>query len=151
MGNEKIIEGILFSSDKALLQPEVIHRYLSTESYWAQGIPMKIVLDAIKGSECFGAYSEGKQIAFARVTTDGATFAYLQDVFVLEEFRAKGISKHLIEFIMSQLPVKQFRRFMLATKDSHSLYEKFGFKSIIEPERFMELHIFKDYQQLDSL
>lgn len=145
MSQEKVIDGILYSSDKNKLQMNVIHDYLSKESYWSQGIPLSVVEAAAKGSLCFGAYVDGKQIAYARVITDQATFAYLADVFVLESYRKKGISKYLMQFIMDSPELKGLRRFMLATKDAHSLYEKFGFKKLSTPERFMELKPFENY------
>lgn len=145
MSYESTIDGILYSADKNLLQINVIHDYLSKESYWSKGIPLQIVENAIKGSVCFAAYDGGKQIAYARVITDGATFGYLADVFVLEPYRKKGISKNLMQFIMACPELKGLRRFMLATKDAHSLYEKFGFKNLSTPDRFMELKPFETY------
>jgi GNAT superfamily N-acetyltransferase len=140
------IENILYSSEKSLLQIETIHEYLSCESYWANSIPLETVKASIDGSVCFGAYYNGRQVAFARLITDHATFGYLADVFVIEEFRGKGISKNLMSFIMSDPAVLKFRRFMLATKDAHGLYEKFGFKSVQSPERLMERKGLENYQ-----
>lgn len=145
MAYESTIDKILYSDKKELLQLDVIHHYLSKESYWAQGIPQQIVKDSIKGSVCFAAYDNGKQIAYARVITDNATFGYLADVFVLEPYRGKGISKQLMKFIMDYPACKKFRRFMLATKDAHALYEKFGFKPLAFPDRIMELKAFENY------
>lgn len=145
MFHETTIDGYLYSNNKALLQLDAIHQYLSQESYWSQNIPKEIVAASITGSECFGVFKEGKQIGFARVITDGATFGYLADVYVLEAHRGKAISKHLMKHIMSYPPFKKFRRFMLATKDAHTLYEKFGFKALSTPERFMELKPFEKY------
>lgn len=147
MTYEASIDGVLYSDNKKLLQEEVIYNYLSKESYWAQGIPLQIVKDAIEGSVCFGAYKDNKQIAFARIITDNATFGYLADVFVLEEFRGKGISKTLMKFIMDYPPCKNFRRLMLATKDAHSLYEKFGFQKLSTPDRMMEIKPFENYNK----
>lgn len=145
MDYEITINSIVYSSNKELLQLDVIHQYLSKESYWAQNIPIETVKNAIKGSLCFAAYKDGKQIAFARVITDEATFGYLADVFVLESHRGKGISKELMKFIMSYPTLKKLRRFMLATKDAHSLYEKYGFKKLSTPDRFMEIKPFESY------
>jgi GNAT superfamily N-acetyltransferase len=149
MTQEKTLNGILYSGDKTLLQPDVIHDYLCGESYWAKGIPRDLLMEAIRGSMCFGVYENEKQIGFARVVTDGATFGYLADVFVLEEYRGKGISKELMRFIMEQPVCKKFRRFMLATKDAHGLYARFGFKALASPERFMEIKPFENYSQID--
>jgi len=145
MVHEIKINDLLFSSNKNLLQVDVIHQYLSKESYWAQGIPLSIVRDSIEGSVCFGVYAHTKQIAYARIVTDNATFGYLADVFVLEDYRGKGISKQLIKFIMDYPPCKKFRRMMLATKDAHGLYAKFGFKNLQFPERIMEIKAFENY------
>ncbi len=142
---EKIVKDVLYSDNKDLLQLDVIHNYLSKESYWAKGISKELVKRSIEGSFCFGAYRANKQIAFARVITDNASFGYLADVFVLEEYRGKGVSKVLMKFIMDHKALKGLRRFMLATKDAHSLYEKFGFKALATPERFMEIKPFENY------
>ncbi|MGZ3929876.1 MAG: GNAT family N-acetyltransferase [Bacteroidia bacterium] len=146
MHYETTISGIVYSNNKALLQAAVIHGYLNKESYWAKGIPLSVVEAAINGSDCFAAYHNGGLIAFARVITDRATFGYLADVFVLGPFRGKGISKTLMKFIMDYPPYKGLRRFMLATKDAHGLYEQYGFKSLSAPERFMEIKPFENYE-----
>lgn len=145
---EAAISDLVYSNNKDLLQVDVIHAYLSGESYWAKGIPLHLVENAIRGSECFAVYYNGRQIAFARVITDGATFGYLADVFVLESYRGKGISKQLMKFIMDYPRFKGLRRFMLATKDAHSLYEKSGFKRLSTPDRFMEIKPFENYEQV---
>lgn len=147
MTQEKIVDGVLYSDNKDLLQLDVIHAYLSNESYWAKGIPKELVKKSIEGSLCFGAYKDNKQIAFARVISDMASFGYLADVFVLEEQRGKGISKQLMKFIIDYEPLKGLRRFMLATKDAHSLYEKYGFKPLATPDRFMEIKPFENYNR----
>lgn len=135
----------LFSNDKKKLQIDVIHAYLSNESYWAQNISLALVERTIAGSECFGIYRGTKQIGFARVITDLASFGYLADVFVLEEYRGKGLSKELMTFIMNYEPVTKLRRFMLATKDAQGLYAQFGFTPLAEPGRFMEIKPFEIY------
>lgn len=145
MAYEKNIGSYAFSNDKDKLQIKVIHAYLSKESYWAQNIPLAVVEQTIQGSQCFGVYTEGKQIGYARVITDLASFGYLADVFILEEYRGKGLSKQLLSFILNYEPLKKLRRFMLATKDAHSLYAGFGFKPLLEPSRFMEIKPFESY------
>ncbi len=145
MNYEITTDGILYSNNKKLLQVDVIHHYLSQESYWAQGIPLQIVTDSIEGSLCFGVYKNKKQIAFARIVTDNATFGYLADVFVLEPYRGKGVSKQLMKFIMDYPPCKKFRRMMLATKDAQALYEKFGWEKLANPERIMQIKAFENY------
>lgn len=136
---EKFIEHITYSTNKDLLNIPLIHAYLSTDSYWAKHIPLETVKTAIANSICFGAYSEHGQVAFARVVTDHATFGYLADVFVLGDYRKRGISKHLMEFIMEETEKLNLRRFMLATLDAHSLYTKYGFTELKNPGRIMEI------------
>src|SRR5687767_14152286 len=133
-------DGFLFSTDKTLLDISYIHHFLSTKSYWAQAIPIDIVRKSIENSECVGIYKHHQQVGFARVITDYATFGYLGDVFIDESFRNLGPSKKLMEFILSFEEVKLFRRFILATKDAHSLYAQFGFKPLTTPENFMQIH-----------
>lgn len=135
----------LFSTDKKKLQLSVIHQFLSKQSYWSVNIPMDTVKKSIEGSICFGIYLEEKQIGFARLITDKATFGYLADVFVVEEHRNKGLSKELMAFILSYPLIKQLRRLMLATKDAHGLYKQFGFNALAEPARFMEVKAFETY------
>lgn len=138
----KNIEGYNISSDSKKLDIKVIHKYLSEESYWAKGISFEIVQKAIKNSLCFGVYKEDKQIGFARLITDKASFAYLADVFILPEHRNKGLAKWLITTIHAHPELQGLRRWMLATRDAHKLYEKFGWTSFTEEvsKRFMQLH-----------
>lgn len=126
------------STDPNRLDVDVIYSFLST-SYWSAGIPREVVEKSIKNSLCFGVYSpEGQQVGFARMITDKATFAYLADVFILEEFRGLGLSKRLMEFIFSYPELQGLRRIMLATRDAHSLYEKYGFTPLTNPDTFMQ-------------
>lgn len=128
----------LISTDRDKLQLDMIHRFLSEESYWANSRSMDQTREAISNSVCFGLYTEGQQIGFARVVTDKATFAYLGDVFILSEFRGRGLSKWLMEVIISHPDVQGLRRWILATRDAHELYRKFGFDGLKFPERWME-------------
>lgn len=146
MAYQKRTGSLLFSSDKKLLDVKLIHRYLSKESYWSKNIPLSLVKQSIKGSVCFGVYHDKKQIAFARMITDEATFGYLADVFVVEGFRGKGISKKLMRFIMAYPKFKPLRSMMLATLDAHGLYEQFGFKRIKVPGRYMNIKFFEVYE-----
>ena len=143
--SEKTVNGFLFSTDKGKLQTNYIHHYLSEESYWAKHIPMQTVEKAIEGSLCFGIYHNQQQIGFARVITDNATFGYLADVFIDKDYRGRGLSKQLMAFILEYPIIKTLRRFMLATKDAHSLYAQFGFNPLKEPARFMETKFFESY------
>ena len=127
------------SDNKQKLQLPVIHHYLSTESYWAQHIPIEVVARSIANSFCFGVYLQQEQVGFARVVTDHATFAYLADVFILEPHRGKGLSKALMEFIFTHPQLQGLRRFCLGTRDAHGLYKQFGFTLIKKPEFWMEI------------
>ena len=126
------------STDRGRLQIEAIHKFLSEESYWARERTREQTATAIKNSLPFGVYKGENQIGFARVVTDYATFAYLGDVYVLEEFRGRGLSKWLMETIVNHPELQGFRRWVLATKDAHTLYEKFGFHALVHPDRWME-------------
>lgn len=117
---------------------DAIHSYLS-RSYWAKNVPHSIVNTAIENSLCFGVFHNGLQVGFARLITDSATFAYLADVYILEEHRGKGLSKKLIKTIINHPQLQGLRRMVLATYDAHTLYEKFGFKQLANPQTFMEL------------
>ncbi len=128
------------STDRARLDVDLIHRFLSEESYWAPGIPRDVVERALDNSICFGAYRGEEQVAFAPVVTDRATFAYLADVFVLEEHRGRGLSGWLMEAVLSHPELQGLRRWMLATADAHGLYERYGFTALKAPEIFMERH-----------
>ncbi|RXR07109.1 GNAT family N-acetyltransferase [Pseudoxanthomonas composti] len=126
------------STDPTHLDLDVIHDFLR-QAYWSREIPRETVQRAIAGSLCFGGYVDGAgQVAFARVITDGATFAYLADVFVLEDQRGKGYSKQLMQAVMAHPQLQGLRRFMLATWDAHGLYAQFGFQPAARPDRLME-------------
>jgi GNAT superfamily N-acetyltransferase len=126
------------STDKAALDVAMIHQFLSERSTWAIGIPLATVQRAIDNSLCFGAYLDGRQVGFARVTTDYATFAYLADVFVVEAQRGQGVSKALVAAVMAHPDHQGLRRFMLATSDAHSLYACHGFTPPARPASLME-------------
>jgi len=140
------------STDPSRLQLDAIHAYL-TRSYWSPGIPQDVVARAIENSMCFGLYlgdtqaPHGEtqaphgdtQVGFARVVTDKASFAYLADVYVLEEHRGQGLSKRLVEAVLAHPELQGMRRFLLATRDAHGLYAQFGFKAPAKPENFMEI------------
>ncbi|MCE9619163.1 MAG: GNAT family N-acetyltransferase [Planctomycetes bacterium] len=126
------------STDKTLLDPKAIHAYL-TRSYWSPGIPITTVKRGIENSMCFGVYHKGEQVGFCRVITDKATFAYLADVYILEEHRGKGLSKWLMEVVQGHENLQGLRKFLLGTRDAHSLYEQFGFKQLANPMNLMEI------------
>jgi GNAT superfamily N-acetyltransferase len=126
------------STDKNLLQIDVIHNFLHEESYWAKERTLERTKIAIENSLCFGVYFKARQIGFARVVSDFATFAYIGDVFILQEFRGKGLSKLLMETMLSHKDLQGLRRWILATKDAHKLYEQYEFSGLRFPERWME-------------
>jgi GNAT superfamily N-acetyltransferase len=136
--HERSEDGLLFSTDRARLDIDAIHDFLARESYWVPGIHREIVERAIANSICFGVYEGTRQLAFARVISDGAGFAWLADVFVIGDARGRGLGKRLIDFVMAHPDLKRIRRFMLATRDAHTLYEKYGFTALGHPERIME-------------
>ena len=130
-------EEFIFTSDKTKLQIDVIHNFLKN-TYWAKNIPNEVVKKSIENSLCFGVYHKNIQVGFARVVTDSATFAYLADVFILENYRRKGLSKQLMKYILEYPELQKLRTWILKTKDAHGLYKKFGFASPKFPERVME-------------
>ena len=139
-------DGFRISTDRARLDVDLIHGYLA-QSYWAKGIPREIVERSIHSSLCFGIYEAAgpgsgeseKQIGFARVITDKATFAYLADVFVLEGWRGRGLSKWLLETILAHPDLQGLRRFCLGTRDAQGLYARYGFANPRDPSRWMEI------------
>ncbi|RXZ36159.1 N-acetyltransferase [Oxalobacteraceae bacterium CAVE-383] len=128
------------SSNKKELEIEVIYNFLHEHAAWAKGISREIVKQAIDGSLCFGAYLENRQVGFARLVTDMATFGYLCDVFVLPEFRCKGYASALMKHIFSLESVKGMRRIVLVTSDAHHVYRPLGFENLSHPDKYMELH-----------
>ncbi|NEX61225.1 GNAT family N-acetyltransferase [Noviherbaspirillum galbum] len=130
--------GIIVSDDPALLDMQVIHGFLSGESHWAKGIPFDVVRRAMDNSLCFGAYEEGRQVGFARVVTDRATFGYLADVFVVEAHRGRGISRLLVEAVLAHRDLQGLRRFNLATSSAGGLYAKYGWEPLANPGIHME-------------
>jgi GNAT superfamily N-acetyltransferase len=135
----------LISTDKSRLDLTLIHNFLRT-SYWAAGIPLEVVRRSIEHSLSFGLYKEDRQIGYARVITDYATFAYLGDVFILEPFRRQGLSKWLMEVVVTHPELQGFRRWILLTKDAHGLYKKVGFTEVKTPERYMERFFLDVYE-----
>ncbi len=127
------------STDRGRLDLDVIHKFLSISSYWAQGIPRQTVERSINSSLCFGVFHGENQVGFARVISDYATWAVLVDVFIVEGHRGRGLSKRLMSVIKSHPDLQGLRTWVLATKDAHGLYAKFGFKPLPSPERFMAI------------
>lgn len=129
----------VISTDRDRLDLDVIHGFL-TECYWAKGIPREAVARSIENSLCFGVYAKSKQVGFARVISDFATYAYIGDVFILDEYRGRGLGKWLMECIMRHPRLQGLRRWSLVTRDAHQLYARFGFTPLKTPDRYMELH-----------
>jgi len=138
--------GFTITTDPSRLDVKAIQAYL-TRSYWSEGIPLPTVERALANSICFGLLHGTKQIGLARVVTDRATYAYLCDVYVLEEFRGKGLGVWLMECVMSHPELQGLRRFALATRDAHGLYRKFGFTELPKPESRMEITNQEVYKQ----
>ena len=132
-------DGFYISTENEKMDIELIHSFL-TRSYWAEGIPKEIIRKSVEGALCFGVFEKDKQVGFARMITDKATFAYLADVFIIEEYRGLGLSKWLLEVIFSHPDLQGLRRMMLATRDAHELYKKFGFTPLTNVDRWMHIH-----------
>jgi len=126
------------STNKSELDIVLVHKFLSEQSTWANGIPFETVMTSIENSLCFGGYLVNTQIAFARVITDYATFANLVDVFVLPEYRGQGHGRAILEAVILHPKLQGLRRFTLATRDLQGFYSKFGFSSLRYPQSFME-------------
>jgi GNAT superfamily N-acetyltransferase len=133
------------STDKKKLDLDVIHHFLSQDSYWALNIPRELVQRAIDNSLCFGIYHQGQQVGFARVISDLATFAYLCDVFIVPSHRGKGLSKFLVETISNYPDLQGLRRWMLVTQDAHTLYAQFGFTPLDKPDLYMQRKLIEKY------
>jgi GNAT superfamily N-acetyltransferase len=165
--HESFLNEFMISTDKGKLDFKFIHNYLCFESYWAKNIPATVVEKSIDGSCCFGLFVKEdsltsekvldssnnfleRRIGFARVVTDQATFGYLADVFIVEQYRGKGLSKWLMKTIMNYEALQGLRRWLLATKDAHGLYAKFGFSALDIPELFMGFKAFDEYPVINS-
>ncbi|MEZ4518569.1 MAG: GNAT family N-acetyltransferase [Chloroflexota bacterium] len=130
---------IEISTDPARLDLDMIYRFLSEDSYWAQGVPREMLERSFANSLCFGVYLDGQQIGFARVVSDMARVAYLGDVFILPDFRGRGYGKALVQAILDYPDLRTLSRFMLFTRDAHTLYEPYGFETATDPKRLMVL------------
>lgn len=128
----------LISTDNQRLDVELIHHFLSTSSYWAEGRPLEIVRRSLAHSLNFGVYSKDQQVGFARLVTDYATFAYLSDVFILEAFRGRGLATWLVEVIAAHPDLQELQYWSLLTRDAHDLYRKVGFTAPLYPDCVME-------------
>ncbi|MGO8765928.1 MAG: GNAT family N-acetyltransferase [Limisphaerales bacterium] len=130
--------GLLVSTDPAKLDVGAVHAFLG-RSYWAEAIPLEVVERSMRHSLCFGLFDGSAQIGFARVISDYTTFAYLADVYVLEDYRGRGLGKWLIRCVMAHPQLQDLRRFVLVTRDAHELYRPFGFETPKKPQNYMEI------------
>ncbi len=130
---------ILISTDKAKPDISLIHDFLSNESYWAKDHSMDTVKKSIENSLCFGVYHDNKQVGFARVVTDYAVFTWIMDVFIIREYRGKGLGKKLMAAIMQHESLQHLQRWGLGTEDAHGLYKHYGFKPLSKPQNMMEV------------
>lgn len=128
------------STDKSRLDLNAMHDFLSKEAYWSLGVPIETIRKSTENALNFGLYDGQKQIGYAKIISDFATIAYLGDVYVLPEYRGSGLSKWLMETIHAHPELQGLRRWILLTGDAHGLYEKFGWRPIAAPDRWMELH-----------
>jgi len=135
------MEELRITTETAELDLDLIHRFLSEQTYWAKAIPFAVVERAVANSLCFGGFLGKRQVAFARVISDYATFANLVDVFVLPEHRGKGYSKALMNAVFAHPQLQGLRRFTLATGDAHGLYARFGFTAPAHPQTLMERYV----------
>jgi GNAT superfamily N-acetyltransferase len=127
------------SSERGRMDVGAIHAFL-TRTYWARGIPLETVQRAIDNSVCFGVFQGPAQVGFARVITDQATFAYLADVYLLDEHRGKGLARRLVQAVLAHPRLQGLRRWLLVTRDAHALYRPHGFEPVAHPDRIMEIH-----------
>lgn len=134
-----MVEKVEVSTDKARLNIDLIHEYLSKDSYWALGRSIEIVKRSIDNSLCFGLYFNNSQIGLARVVTDYAVFAWIMDVFILKDYRGKGYGKKLMNAIITHEKLQNLQRWGLGTDDAHGLYNQFGFKPLSKPQNMMEI------------
>jgi GNAT superfamily N-acetyltransferase len=133
------------TTDNSLLDVDLIHRFLSEDSYWAKNIPRDLVVRSIDNSLCFGVFDDDQQIGFARVITDFAVFGYIADVFVVRSHRGRGVSKMMMQAILAHPDLYRLRRWHLVTSDAHGLYRQFGFRELAHPQKHMEISIRNPY------
>ena len=131
----------VISTDPHAIDRNLVFRFLHDDAYWSAGLPREIFDRSIEASLCFSAFERrgGPQVGFARVVTDRATFAWLCDVFVLPEHRAKGVARELMDAVMAHPDLRGVRNFLLATRDAHGLYARYGFAPLAEPARWMAI------------
>ena len=142
--------GFEVSDDPRRLELATVHRFISKESYWAEGIPEALLARAVAHSLCFGLYTGARQVGFARVVTDRATYGYLCDVYVERSLRGRGLGKWLVACVLEHPDLQGLRRIALMTRDAHDLYRPFGFRTMPEATRYLEIHrpdVYKNEQE----
>lgn len=142
-------DNYLLTTDASLFDTDTLYHFISDQSYWSRGIPRATFERSLQHSLCFGLFQDETQIGFARVVSDFATFAYLGDVFVHQNHRGRGLSKWMIDCVLSHPDLRGLRRWMLATRDAHELYKQFGFTELKAPGKFMEKHDPEVYGKTD--
>lgn len=135
-----LAKGYIISNDKSCINFDRLYQYLENESYWAKGVTVDRLKRAVENSLCFVILKQEEFAGFARVVTDKATFAYICDVFVLDEHRKLGLSKWLMQTILQHPELQGLRRWSLATSDAHGLYKQFGFAPLSKPDTWMEIY-----------
>lgn len=136
--SEDLVARFSISTDKSKLDLVMIHNFLKN-AYWSKNIPISIVAKSIQHSLCFGVYEIEKQVGFARVVSDYATFAYLMDVFILEPYQGQGLGKWLMTSILEHSDLQELRKWLLGTRTAHDFYRKYGFKNLTKPDLYMEI------------
>ncbi|UCD99360.1 MAG: GNAT family N-acetyltransferase [Chloroflexota bacterium] len=129
----------LVSTDTSRLDLPWTYNFLSNEAYWSREISYPVFEKSVANSLCFGVYHQNAQVGFGRVISDYATFAYLADVFICRDYRDRGLGKLLVECILNHPGLQGLRRWMLVTRDAHDLYRQFGFSTLNQPEKYMEI------------
>ncbi len=151
MASRDAVDELRVAFDVAAMDIDLVHEFLSEQSHWARGISRARLETAIEGSLCAAAFLGARQIGFARVVTDGATFAYLCDVFIVSDARGQGHSLRLLEAVLAHPRLAGLRRFMLATSTAAPLYERLGFSALARPEQFMEQFDLHAYESDDCV
>ncbi|MCB0283942.1 MAG: GNAT family N-acetyltransferase [Calditrichaeota bacterium] len=136
---EKSFGEFFITTDKKKMDPRAIHDFLTNYSDWSKNITLNKVKMSIEKSLNFGLFHHSRQIGFARVISDFSTIAYLGDVYILENYRGKGLSKMLMDTVLSHPDLQGLRRWILLTSTASWLYEKYGFVKIPKPDIYMEL------------
>ncbi len=130
-------ERYTITTDRTMIDVDAVHSFLSEHAYWCRGIPHATVVRAIERSFVVAAFDGGEQVGFARAVTDGATFAWVCDVYVLPEHRGRGLALRMLETMRTHTDLQGLRRWVLATRDAHDLYRRLGFATMPSPERWM--------------